>query len=93
VLPNVPTVAESGVAGFDAPVWWGVLAPAKLPPDLVDRLYKDLVAALRQPEVTARLRSLGAEPVGSSPAEFDAYLHAEADRWGPVLKAADIKVQ
>jgi tripartite-type tricarboxylate transporter receptor subunit TctC len=93
VLPNVPTVAESGVAGFDAPVWWGVLAPAKMPPELVDRLHKDFVAALRQPEVTARLRSLGAEPVGSSPAEFEAYMRAEAERWGPVLKAADIKVQ
>jgi tripartite-type tricarboxylate transporter receptor subunit TctC len=93
VLPNVPTVAEQGVSGYDAAVWWGFLGPAGMPADLVDRLHHDLVAALHEAEVTERLKSLGAEPVGSTPAEFAAYMHAEADRWGPILKAANIKVQ
>ncbi len=93
VLPDVPTIAEQGVPDYDAAVWWGFLGPAGMPADLVDRLNRDLVAALRTPAVLERLRGLGAEPVGSSPAEFAAYMHAEADRWEPILKAANIKMQ
>jgi tripartite-type tricarboxylate transporter receptor subunit TctC len=93
VLPDVPTVAEQGVPGYDAPVWWGFLGPKGMPADLVDRLHRDLVAALRTPSVVERLKSLGAEPVGSSPAEFSAYMQAEADRWEPILKDANIKMQ
>lgn len=93
VLPDVPTVAEQGVPDYDAAVWWGFLGPAGMPADLVDRLNRDLVAALRTPAVVDRLRGLGAEPVGSSPAEFAAYMRAEADRWEPILKAANIKMQ
>lgn len=93
VLPDVPTVAEQGVPEYDAAVWWGFLGPAGMPADLVDRLHRDLVAALRTPAVVERLRGLGAEPVGSSPAEFAAYMHAEADRWEPILRDANIKMQ
>ncbi len=93
VLPDVPTIAEQGVPDYDAAVWWGFLGPAGMPADLVDRLNRDLIAALRTPAVVERLRGLGAEPVGSSPAEFAAYMHAEADRWEPILKAANIKMQ
>ncbi|MGO4714469.1 tripartite tricarboxylate transporter substrate binding protein [Bradyrhizobium sp. 2TAF24] len=93
VLPDVPTIAEQGVAGYDTAVWWGVLGPAGMSPDLVARINRDIVAALREPDVIERFRSLGAEPVGSSPADFAAYMHAEADRWGPILKAANIRMQ
>ena len=93
VLPNVPTVAEAGVPGYEAAVWWGFLGPAAMAPELVARINHDIVAALHDPDVTERLKSLGAEPVGSSSADFSAYMHAEADRWGPILKAANIHAE
>jgi tripartite-type tricarboxylate transporter receptor subunit TctC len=92
-LPDVPTVAESGVAGYDTAVWWGFLGPAGMPADVVTKIHADLVTALKDPVVLAALKKIDATPVGSSPAEFDAFMHAEADKWGPVLKAANIKVQ
>jgi tripartite-type tricarboxylate transporter receptor subunit TctC len=92
-LPNVPTVAESGVAGYDTAVWWGFLGPAGMPADVVAKIHADLVTALKDPVVLAALKKIDATPVGSSPADFDKFMHAEADKWGPVLKAANIKVQ
>ncbi|NVO14655.1 MAG: tripartite tricarboxylate transporter substrate binding protein [Rhodoplanes sp.] len=93
VLPDVPTVAEQGVPGYDAAVWWGFLGPAGLPAPIVEKLQQDIAAALKDPAVKERLDSIGAIPVGSTAKEFDAYMRAEADKWGPILKAADIKVQ
>jgi tripartite-type tricarboxylate transporter receptor subunit TctC len=92
-LPNVPTVAESGVSGYDVSVWWGFLGPAKMPPEIVAKLQADLKAALQDPTVVATLDKLGATPLGSTAAEFDAYMHAEATKWEPVLKAANIRAQ
>lgn len=92
-LPDVPTVAESGVAGYDASVWWGFLGPAGMAPDLVEKIHADLATALRDPVVLAALEKMGATAVGSSPKEFDAYMRAEAAKWEPVLKEANIKMQ
>ncbi len=92
-LPNVPTVAESGLPGFDASVWWGFLGPAKMPDDLVTRIHADIAAAMREPEVIATLTKMGATPVESTPREFDAFMRAEALKWEPVLKQANIKPQ
>ncbi|MBN8939544.1 MAG: tripartite tricarboxylate transporter substrate binding protein [Rhizobiales bacterium] len=92
-LPNAPTVAEAGYPGFEAGVWWGVLAPANLPADLKARLHKDIVAALAEPNVRRMLETIGATPVGSSPAEFDAYMRAEAAKWGPVIRAANVRIE
>jgi tripartite-type tricarboxylate transporter receptor subunit TctC len=92
-LPDVPTVAESGVAGYDTSVWWGFLGPAGMPADLVAKIHEDLVAALKDPAVVEYLKKTGSVPVGSSPKDFDAFMHAEADKWGPVLKAANIRVE
>ena len=92
-LPDVPTVAESGVAGYDTAVWWGFLGPAGMAPELVAQINADLKAALKDPVVLSALKKIDATPVGSSPAEFDRYMHAEADKWGPVLKQANIRVQ
>jgi tripartite-type tricarboxylate transporter receptor subunit TctC len=93
VLPDVPTVAESGVPGYDTAVWWGFLGPAGMPADVVAKIHADLQVALRDPSVLAYLEKTGSSPVGSSPKEFDSYMHAEADKWGPVIKAANIKAQ
>ncbi len=92
-LPDVPTIAESGIAGYDASVWWGVLGPAGMAPDLVAKIHADLAAALKDPVVLTALEKMGATPVGSSPADFDAFMRAEAKKWEPVLKEADIKMQ
>ena len=92
-LPDIPTVAESGVAGYDASVWWGVLGPAGMAPDIVARIYADLAAALKDPVVLTALEKMGATPVGSSPGDFDAFMRAEAKKWEPVLKEANIRVQ
>ncbi|MBR0755491.1 tripartite tricarboxylate transporter substrate binding protein [Bradyrhizobium jicamae] len=92
-LPNVPTVAESGVPGYDVSVWWGFLGPAKMPPEIVARLQADLKTALQDPTVVATLDKLGATPLGSTASEFDAYMHAEATKWEPVLKAANVRAQ
>jgi tripartite-type tricarboxylate transporter receptor subunit TctC len=92
-LPDVPTVAEAGIAGYDASVWWGFLGPAGIAPDLVAKIHADLAAALKDPVVLTALEKMGATPVGSSPRDFDAFMRAEAAKWEPVLKEADIKMQ
>jgi tripartite-type tricarboxylate transporter receptor subunit TctC len=92
-LPDVPTVAESGVPGYETSVWWGFLGPAGMAPELVAKINADLRTTLKDPVVLAAFDKLGATPVGSSPQEFDAYMRAEAAKWGPVLKQANIKMQ
>lgn len=92
-LPDVPTVAESGVAGYDTAVWWGFLGPANMAPDLLAKIHADLVATLKDPMVLEALKKIDATPVGNSPRDFEKLMHAEADKWGPVLKQANIKVQ
>jgi tripartite-type tricarboxylate transporter receptor subunit TctC len=93
VLPEVPTVAEAGVPGYDASVWWGFLGPAGMAPDLVARINADLLTSLRDPAVQLALEKLGAVPVGSSPQAFDAFIHAEAAKWQPILTQAHIRIQ
>ena len=92
-LPDVPTVAESGLPGYDASVWWGFLGPAGMAGELVAKINADLAAALRDPVVLTALEKMGATPVGNSPQEFDAFMRAEAAKWEPVLKEANIKMQ
>ena len=89
-LPNVPAMAET-VPGYDTEVWWGLLGPAGMPPDVVAKLSHDFVAALNTEQVKERLNKLGAMPIGSSPAQFDAKIHADYDKWGPIIKAAGLK--
>ena len=92
-LPDVPTVAESGVAGYDASVWWGLLGPAGLSAELTEKLHQDVANALHDLVVIAALEKMGATPVGSSPKEFDALIRSEAAKWEPILKEAHIKVE
>jgi tripartite-type tricarboxylate transporter receptor subunit TctC len=92
-LPDVPTVAESGVPGYETSVWWGFLGPAGMAPELVTKINADLLTALKDPAVLAAFDKLGAVPVGSSPQDFDAFMHAEAAKWGPILKQANIRVE
>jgi tripartite-type tricarboxylate transporter receptor subunit TctC len=92
-MPDVPTVAESGVPGYETSVWWGFLGPAGMAPELVAKINADLLTTLKDPTVLAAFDKLGAVPVGSSPQDFDAYMRAEAAKWGPILKQANIRVE
>ncbi|MCC6531676.1 MAG: tripartite tricarboxylate transporter substrate binding protein [Burkholderiales bacterium] len=86
--PEVPTVAEAGLAGFEARTWYGVLAPAKTPADIVQKLYADIAAVLRRGEVASYLAKAGFDPVGNRPDEFLAIIRADMDKWGKVIRAA-----
>lgn len=93
LLPSVPTVAESGLPGFDYNLWVGLFAPAGTPADVVDKINRDVQRVLAMPDVKERMAALGAEPMPMSPAEFDRFMHAEMDDAAKVVKAAAIKVQ
>jgi len=90
-LPNVPTIEESGVADFEVSSWNGLFAPAKTPQPIIDRLYELTVTALKSPQMKEKMEAEGAEPVGQTPAQFRAYVAAEIDKWGKVIKAANVK--
>jgi tripartite-type tricarboxylate transporter receptor subunit TctC len=89
-LPDVPSIGET-VPGYDTEVWWGLLGPAGMPPDLVEKLSRDFVAALNTDTVKQRLAKLGAFPIGSTAQAFDAKIHADYDKWGPIIQAAGMK--
>jgi len=91
VLPDVPTIAEAGLPGYDTGVWWGLLGPGGLPRDITMKLARDCADAVNSPAVKARLISLGATPIGSSPGEFAALIRADYEKWGPIIKAAGIR--
>jgi len=91
ILPDVPTFAESGLPGYDTGVWWGVLAPAGLPAAIKTKIYRDCADAMTAPAVKARFETLGATPIGSTPAEFAALIRADYVKWGPIIKAAGIQ--
>jgi tripartite-type tricarboxylate transporter receptor subunit TctC len=91
-LPEVPSLAET-VPGYDTEVWWGLLGPAGMPADVVTKLSHDFVAVLNTEVVRGRLNKLGASPIGSSPEQLDAKIHADYDKWGPIIKAAGMKAE
>jgi len=93
LLPDVPTVAESGYPGFEAMNWYAYVAPAKTPKDIVERLNRELVKALRDPAVAELLNKQGLEPSPSSPAELAQYMEREYETWGKVVKQAGIQAQ
>jgi tripartite-type tricarboxylate transporter receptor subunit TctC len=93
VLPDVPTVAESGVPGYEANNWWGMVAPAGTPPEIVDKLNKAVSAALDAPELQEQFAREGAEAVKMTPPEFGKYMETEMEKWGRVVKEAGITAQ
>jgi tripartite-type tricarboxylate transporter receptor subunit TctC len=93
LMPEVPTIAESGYPGYEALNWYGFLAPRGTSKEIVDRLSKEFVKALAHPQVVAALHKTGTEPKSSSPEEFAAYIKREYDTWGKVVKEAGIKAQ
>jgi tripartite-type tricarboxylate transporter receptor subunit TctC len=92
-LVNVPPVAEAGVPGYEAMQWYGLLAPAGTPSSIIERVHAEAMVALRSPEMKARLAADGAEPLGTTPAEFGAYIKRELEKWSRVRDAAHIERQ
>ena len=92
-LPNVPTLSEAGVPGFEASSWFGLVAPMRTPAPIVERLAADTAAALKDPEMQKRFGDLGARLVGNTPAEFARRIAEERARWGEVIRSAGIKLQ
>ena len=90
-LPDVPTVAEQGVPGFESVAWWGVVAPAGTPPAIIARMNEELVKALKTPEVAEKLSAQGMEIVGSKPEVLQSFVQSEITRWAKVVKDNKIK--
>jgi len=90
-LPDVPTVDEAGLPGFESSQWYGVMVPRATPGWIVGRLHRDFVDALNQPDVKTKLAESGFELVGSTPAEFDRFIRDEIAKWAKVIKAANIR--
>jgi tripartite-type tricarboxylate transporter receptor subunit TctC len=92
VVPELPTIAESGVPGFDVFSWFGFFVPARTPQDIIARINADTNAALAYAPVKSRFEGLGATPKGTTPAELASFLQSEIDKWGPVIREAKIRV-
>jgi tripartite-type tricarboxylate transporter receptor subunit TctC len=91
-LPEVPTVSEAGLKGFEAVAWVGLSAPARTPPAVLERISADVVKVVRTPEFSERLRQDGSNPVGNTPDQYAAFVRDEIDKWGKVVKFAGVKL-
>ena len=92
ILPDVPTMAEAGVPGFEAYAWQGFVGPARMPAAVVERLNKDLAAALRHTETRAKLEEIGIQPLSMTPQQFTDFVRSEQKLWAGVIRAANIRL-
>lgn len=92
IVPDLPTIAESGLPGFEALQWFGILMPAGTPDEIVERLNREIVEILRMPDVRERFQSMGIEIAGNSPGEFASFMKDESAKWQEVVKRAGVKV-
>ncbi|HEY8610601.1 MAG TPA: tripartite tricarboxylate transporter substrate binding protein, partial [Roseomonas sp.] len=91
--PDVPAMAESGFPGFDASSWFGMVAPAGTPPEIVSKISADAAAILRRPDIEKQMVDQGADPVGNTPREFGAFIDAEINRWAEVVRRSGAAVE
>jgi len=91
--PDLPTLAESGLPGFDVTSWYSIVVPSGTPNDIIARLRSEIASTLTQPDIQEKLAGLGAEPIGNTPAEFAAMLKVETAKWGKIVKDANIQVE
>jgi tripartite-type tricarboxylate transporter receptor subunit TctC len=92
-LPDFPTIAEAGLPGYEAYAWGGMIGPANMPPQIVQRLSREINEVLRMKDVTERMLSEGTVPTPSGPEEFTAYIRSELKKWGAIVKMANIKAE
>jgi tripartite-type tricarboxylate transporter receptor subunit TctC len=92
LMPELPTVDELGIKGFDATTWHGLVAPAGTPKDIIDTLNFAIVAALKDPDAQQALTDLGVDIVGNSPKEFEAYIKTEIPKWTAVVKQSGAQI-
>jgi tripartite-type tricarboxylate transporter receptor subunit TctC len=92
-LPNVPTMIESGVPGYEVQAWQAVYAPAGTPKPVVNRLYTEIAAILKQPDTLSRLEKMGVQPSGITPEAFATFQKSEVEKWGQLIKSAGIKAE
>jgi len=92
VLPELPTIAESGVPGYAVDAWFGLFAPARVPPRIVEKLYMEASRAVRAPELERRMQAEGADVVGNPPQEFAAQVRAEYEKWRSLVAKAGLKI-
>jgi tripartite-type tricarboxylate transporter receptor subunit TctC len=93
LFPELPTIAESGVPGYEANNWNGVVAPTGTPRAVIDRLHNEIIVVLKESALAERMAAAGLDPIGDSPEEFARYLAAEADKWGRLVKSAQIRAE
>jgi tripartite-type tricarboxylate transporter receptor subunit TctC len=93
ILPDVPTIAETGIAGFEATSWYGIFAPTGTAPEIVARINREANLALQQPETRARLAEIATTPIGGTPQEFAHYLDDDIARWAKVVHAAKLLIE
>ena len=93
ILPDIPTITESGVPGFDLSTWWGLMAPAAVSKDIIARLQGETVKLLRQPDVKEKIAFAGADTVGNTAEEFAAFIRAERAKYARIVKDANIKIE
>jgi tripartite-type tricarboxylate transporter receptor subunit TctC len=92
VAPDLPTMAESGFPGFDIVVWWGLMAPTKTPPEIIDKLYRETARVLALPEVRKRFGELGCDVIGNTPQEFASVIKVEGPRWAKFIDKLGLKL-
>ena len=92
LLPDIPTVSEAGLPGFDMGTWWGLVAPAAVNKDVVAKLYAEAIKVLKLPDVRERLANVGAEPGGNTPDQFGAFIRSESVKYARIVKDASIKI-
>jgi tripartite-type tricarboxylate transporter receptor subunit TctC len=90
-LPDVPTISEAGVAGYETTIWLGLMAPAGTPKAIIDRLNAEVVHIIARPDVKKAWNEQGAEPMSMTPADFEKYLNADIAKWAKVVKSAGMK--
>ena len=93
VAPEIPTISEAGMPGFAIGSWYGLLGPANMPREIVMKLHAEMVKALALPEISERIKSVGAEPLGNTPEEFAAQIRGDIARWSKVAREANIRAQ
>jgi tripartite-type tricarboxylate transporter receptor subunit TctC len=91
VLPNVPTVAEAGVPGYEAVIWLGIMAPANTPKPVIDRLNAEVRKVIARPDLKDAWRKQGAETLDMTPSEFEKFLRGDIDKWALVIQSAGVK--